>query len=415
MSLKSKLAALFAVGLVMSIIFSSPLVGAVAFIGLLFSQYSFKMNGFAYTAPNLDIVGACERIRKEASTLAGKNYAFNLQRKTGALDFITSPENGGVDAKLISYDSGKKLAKLYILYDQRTKACEITHDCYQSVCDDGSTPVRKDATITIDDCIKTPVRQYSNDDMVGLCNNTEEFMRTRGFNDLRAAREYFSEKILAELVGQIGINKQFDGGQVAAATYKTLDLIGADSNSQPIPLPGNFAKIPLDYENNQLTGTPWVVGQGNFELFWKLHGMSCCNATTPYGEANLSGDVRFYKDQAANSVLGTNRVLVGAFGAVHLLTWNENRNIVSTGVNSPDRFNIVIPDPAGYPFDWNLDFYFDNCTKTWKSMYSLTWGLFNTFRNDSFAADGEASNPDPSPDCNDELDGMLGVFGYNIT
>src|SRR5690606_30567724 len=146
-----------------------------------------------------DIVGACERIRIEAQTLARQNYAFNLQRKTGALDFITSPENGGVDAKLISYDNGRKLAKLYILYDQRTKRCQISHDCYSNVCDDGTTPVRKDATITIDNCIKTPVREYSNDDMVALCDNTNEFMRRRGFSDLRAAREYLSEAILSEL------------------------------------------------------------------------------------------------------------------------------------------------------------------------------------------------------------------------
>lgn len=361
---------------------------------------------------NLNIVGACERIRKEAETLAGQNYAFNMQRKTGALDLITSPENGGVDAKLISYNNGQKIAKLYILYDQRTKPCETTHDCYRTVCDDGTTPVRKDATITIDDCIKTKVREYSNDDMVALCDNTEEFMRRRGFSDLVAAREYFSEKILAELVAQIGINHQFDGGNVAAGTYKTLDLIGADSAGQPIPLPGNFAKMPLDYEENQLVGTPWVVGQGNFELFWKLHGMSCCNATTPYGDADIAGDVRYYKDQAANAVLGTNRVLMGAYGAIHLLTFNENRNIEASGVNTADRMNITIPDPAGYPFDWNLDFYFDNCSKSWKSMYSLTWGLFNTFRDDSFSSNSETEG---SPDCSDILDGMLGVFGYNIT
>jgi len=77
---------------------------------------------------NLDIVGACERIRKEAETLAGQNYAFNMQRKTGALDLITSPENGEVDAKLISWQNGQKIAKLHILYDQRTKPCETTHD-----------------------------------------------------------------------------------------------------------------------------------------------------------------------------------------------------------------------------------------------------------------------------------------------
>jgi hypothetical protein len=411
MSFKFKITITFFIGLVGAIAFSNLALGAVAFAGLMYTLYSFKEKRFAAN-PNLDIIGACERIRKEAAVLNKQNYAFNLQRKTGALDFITSPENGGVDASLISYDQGKKLAKLHFFYDQRTKRCQITHDQYQTVCDNGAMPARKEADVTISDNIKTPVRWMSNDDAAGLCTNTEAFFRERLTSDLRAAREYWSEQILADLVAQIGINVQFDGGQVAAGTYKTLDLIGADSAGQPIPLPGNFAKIPLDYENNQLMGTPWVIGQGNFELFAKLHQMSCCNSTTPYGDANLAGDVRFYKDQSANDILGTNRILVGAFGAIKLLTFNENRNIAATGVNTGRSFNIVVPDPAGYPFDWNLDFHFDECEKRWQYMYSVLWGTFNTFRNDSFASNADTTG---SPDCNDELDGMLGVFGYNIT
>lgn len=361
---------------------------------------------------NLNIVGACERIVKEAETLAGQNYAFNMQRKTGALDFITSPENGGVDASLISHQAGTKLAKLHIFYDQRTKPCETTDDCFSNVCDDGFTPLRKEADITISSCIKTKVRGYSNDDMAALCNNTEEFMRERGFSDLRAAREHWSEKILASMDAVRGQNRRFNGTTIAAGNNATVDILGVDTNSQPIPLPGNFAYMPLDYQNNQLQGTPAIIGQGNFELFWKLHGYSCCNASTPYGEANLSGEVRFYLDQAANTVLGANDVLMVAPGALHLLTFNENRNIAASGINSPDAFHIVVPDPAGYPFSWNLDFYFDHCDKVWKSQYSILWGMFNTFQADSFSSNAETTG---SPDCSDELDGLTGVFGYATT
>jgi hypothetical protein len=403
---------LFILGLVTSFFVASPTLAAVSFTGLLYtSAPSFKMTGFAFTAFNLNIVGACERIRKEAEELAGENYAFNMGRKNGALDAITSPDNGSpLETKFVSYD--EKIAKLVVFYDQRTKPCQITHDCYRSVCDTGTTPARKSFNFELDDCIKTPVREYTNDDMVALCKDTRKFMMERGFNDLRAAREYFSEQIMAYLVTQIGINHQFSGGDVAASTYKTLDLIGADSASQPIPLPGNFATMPLDYENNQLTGKPIVIGQGNFELFWKLHGMSCCNATTPYGDENLDGDVAFYKDQAANRVFGNNKVLMLAPGAIKLVTFNENRNIEKMGTNTNQNMSITVPDPAGYPFDWNLDLYWDICDKKWKMMYSISWGIFNLFQLDSFSSNSETTG---SPDCSDELDNMLGVFGYSIT
>lgn len=360
---------------------------------------------------NLDIIGACERIRLEAARLAGQNYAFNLRKKNGALSFITSQENGGVDADIISYNAGRKIAKAHVLYDQRTKSCQISDNCAQNVCDEGATPLRKEFDITIDECLKTPVREYSNDDMVALCDDTEEFMRRRGFSDLIAAHEFLNKKTLAYLDTQVGHNYEFDGSETTAGNYKSIDIIGT-AGGQPVPLPGNFAEVILDYENNQLMGVPAVIGQGNLDLFYKLHGWSCCNATTPYGDGNISGEAAFYKDQSANEILDANNFILAAFGAVHILTFNENANIAATGVNTADRMNIVVPDPFGMPFSWNFDFYFDNCSKSWKSMYSLLYGFFNVFQEDSFADTGDDSSPDTSPDCADDLIGMTGVFGY---
>jgi len=410
MSFKSKLSIVFILGFVLAIAFMNLPMAAIALFGLACNE---SQKGFAFVGlPNIDIVGHCERIQKEMATLAGQNYAFNLKKKTGALDFITSAENGGVDASLISYQSGKKIAKLHVLYDQRTKPCQIITDEDSTVCDEGSTPVRKEATITIGNHLKTPVREYSNQDMAALCKDTQEFIRTRMMSDIIAAHEVFDVRILATLDSTIGKNIEWDGTTTAAGQYKDIQLIENASSGQPVPLPGNWAKVLLDYEENQLTGVPAVIGQGNFDLFAKLHKMSCCNATTPYGEASIDGDARFYKSQNANAVLGSNKFILASFGSVRLLTFNENRNI---NINTPIQAHIVVPDPMGYGFDWNLDFYFDNCTKSWKSQLSLLWGTFNTFQDDSFSADGEGESPDSSPDCNDALDGMTGVFGYHAT
>lgn len=361
------------------------------------------------TLPNYDIVGACAAIREEAANLQGINSAYGLKRKTGMLDFITSPENGGTNSRLINYQD--KIATLQVFYDQRTKECQITDDCDISVCDPGVTPVRKQFLFEADNCMYTPVRAYSVSDMEALCKDTKTFMRERGFSDLRAAKEHLSAKILAEVDAMKGLSRNFDGSTTAAGTSRTIDLIGT-SGGQTIPLPGNFAEIPLTYETNQLNGSPAFIGQGNFELFWKLHGWSCCNATTPYGEANLEGDGRFYVDQAANSVLGNNDILMIAPGAVKFVHFTENSTVEKMGTNSNTYQSIVVPDPDGYPINWNFDLYYDICTKQWKSVYSILWGVFNTFRDDSFASNADTVG---SPDCSDELDGMTGVFGYTIT
>lgn len=359
--------------------------------------------------PNYDIVGACAAIREEAANLQGINSAYGLKRKTGMLDFITSPENGGVNARLISFQD--KIATLQVFYDQRTKECQITDDCDISVCDAGSTPVRKQFLFEADNCMYTPVREYSISDMEALCKDTKTFMRERGFSDLRAAKEHLSMKLLAEVDALKGKNLHFDGTTTAAGASKTVDLI-TTSGGQSIPLPGNYAQIALDYTTNQLNGNPSFIGQGNFELFWKLHGWSCCNATTPYGTANMEGDGRFYVDQAANSVLGANDILMIAPGAVKFVHFTENSLAEKMGTNSNTYQSIVVADPDGYPINWNFDLYYDICDKKWKSVYSILWGVFPTFRDDSFASNADTPG---SPDCSDELDGMNGIFGYSIT
>jgi hypothetical protein len=360
--------------------------------------------------PNYDIVGACQLMREEAKNLARENYAFGLQRKTGMLDWLTSPENGGTNARLIRREG--KLVKLEVFYDQRTKECQITDDCFVSVCDQGSTPVRKRFEFTMDNCIFTPVREYTLDDMIVLCKDTKTFMRERMESDMRAGREHLSLKMLGEVDALKGMNLLFGGGSIAAGGSKTVDLIANDTFGQSIPLPGNFAPVMLDYETNQLNGKPAFIGQGNFELFWKLHGWSCCNATTPYGTANLEGEGRFYVDQAANGVLGNNDILMVAPGAVKSVFFNENELVEKMGTNSPTTQSIVIDDFAGYPFKWNFDLYYDICDKKWKSVMSLQWGVFGTFQDDSFASNADTPG---SPDCSDELDGMTGVFGLTIT
>ena len=361
--------------------------------------------------PNFDIVGACQALRVENSDLQGVNDNYRLKRKTGMLDWLTSPENGGTNSRLINYDSNAKIAELEVFYDQRTKECETTDDCYASVCDTASTPLRKRYLFRIDNCVATKPREWSVNDLVALCKDPQKFMRERGFSDLRAAKEHLSRKMLAEVDAFKGVNNRWDGSVSAAGSSPSIDLIGT-SGGQDIPLPSNFAKVMLDYQTNQLNGNPAFIGEGNFQLFWKLHGYSCCNATTPYGEANFEEEGRFYIDQIANTVLGANDILMVAPGAVKAVFFNENNLVEKMGTNTAQNQSIVIPDPDGYPFNWNFDMYWDICDKKWKSMFSLMWGVFNTFQADSFSSNAETAG---SPDCNDELDGVTGVFGYSIT
>jgi hypothetical protein len=356
-------------------------------------------------------VGACDAVRREVTALAGENAPFNLGRETGALDYVTNSGGGaGIEYDIIS-SSDAVVKRARVLYDQRTRPCQVSTDPNTNICNDtGTTISRKEFFVDIDKKLSSPARYWTVEDMAVLCDpGKAEFMRQRLANDLRATRERWDEILLAEFNARVGKIYHWDGTTTAAGSYKSLQLLDNNSTGSPdqdIPLPGNYVNMLLDYENMQLGGVPAIIGQGYFHKFMMLQKMSCCNATTPYGEAVAGAGAAYYFDQAGNAVLGANKVVMATPGAIHLMTYNVN-NIIN--INTELEAHTVVRDPVYPNIYWNLDFKWDCTTNRWKYMYSIHWTLFNVFQTDSFGTDSG------TPDCGDELYGMNGLFGYQIT
>jgi hypothetical protein len=361
-----------------------------------------------------NIAGACENIRKEAEDLAGSNYAMDLARINGGLDFLTSPANGSVKSELITPagEDGAKLTTLKVLYDQPSRACQASTSLDTNICNDtATTTTRKQFFKTIGKKISSPPRFWSNNDLVIICKGSKEFIQERLKSDLRATRELLNEVILAELSAMKGKIYHWDGTETVAGSSKSLQLLRTE-NGQDLPQPANFVTIDQDFKNMKLTGTPALIGDGYFDRYIRLNNLACCNSSTPYADAVSNAGVAYYYDHKAGDILGANKVLVIPYGLIHMLTFNQNKNIadlLGNNGNVGSEFHMVIPDPDGYPFSWNFDMKWDCTTLRWKYMYSLHWDLFNIYQADSFASDTG------TPDCSDDLVGMNGVFSYQIT
>lgn len=370
-----------------------------------------------------NIVGACQNIEREAETLAGSNYAFMLGRANGALDFVTAADNGGVETELISKpgDNGNKLAKLRVYYDQPLRSCQASTSLTTNVCND--TPIsvaRKSFEKAIGKKISTPPMRFTNDELVIICQGSKEYIQKWLINSVRAAKERWNEVIIAELSTFRGKKYRHSGSEAPASEWTDLQLL-ASSGGQYLPLPGNYIQVEQDFRNMKLTGVPAIIGHGNLDTFYRLHGMSCCNQATPYAEALQGAGAAFFYDHVVGDVLGgANRFLVIPFGIIHILTFNENQNIITVNGKSDlgTEIHSVIPDPDGlttytngkrHPVMWNFDVKWDCTNKSWKYMFSLHWDIFNVYQSDSFASDTG------TPDCSDDLLGMTGVFGYNAT
>ncbi len=355
-------------------------------------------------ALNLDLAGSCSNILKNMSDLAKQNYAFNLGRKTGMLDFLTNPVNGSIKLDLNNTQMGKKYVETKLVYKQRTKPCEIlTDDSVGDVCDTATEPAEVSVNATITKRIGTRPKKFSNAKMINICQDTMGFIKEYLVSDMRALREKANEVLLALVEAEGGINYEFDGTTTAAGAAKSINLIKA-VNGLDVPDFANFGYIKLDYENNQLQGYPHIIGQGNIARFMDLAKWTCCNGANPYDNAIAQSGVAYYMDQAANSILGSNEFLVLAPNVTHLLWFNENNNI---GINTDLAQHIVVPDPVYPALKWDLDFKWDECDKAWIYKLSAWYDIFNAIPSDAFGDDST-----DSPDCNDERIGMTGILKY---
>lgn len=369
---------------------------------------------------NYDLGGACEKIIAQAKDYAGRNYPGpgGLGRAVGALDFITSPQNGGIKAELNNGSAGKKIKKARVFYKQRTKPCEILTGAAaksSALCDTPKEAEEKETTVEITGRLATQPRAFSNEKMVVICQDTQAFVNEFLMSDMRAMRETLSEQVLALMAAETGKNIHQSGETpTAAGAYKSKKLLATDANGQKVPLTGNYNDILMDYQNMQFQGVPALIGQGNLQTYFTLAGLACCNSTTPYGDALSRAGAAFFLDQAANNILGDggNRFLMAAFGISHLLWFNENNNI---DINTDVYKHIVIQDPVYPALKWDLDFKWDPCNdlgKVWLYQLSAYYDVFNIIQADSFAT---YDSPDPSPVCSDELLGVTGLWGYKAT
>jgi hypothetical protein len=359
-----------------------------------------------------DMAGTCALILKNAKDLAGQNYAFNLGRQTGALDFILSAQNGGLKSDYSQ--KSDKIVRARVTYKQRTKPCEIITGATAKetgICDPAIESEEKEVDVVLDGRITTQPRKFTNDKMMQICQDTQAFINEYLGSDMRALRERLDELILAAMAIDIGVKKRQNGATVAADVYTDVQLLGT-INAQPHPLFGNYQEGLIgDYYNMQFSGIPALIGQGNLQTFFGLAKMSCCNSSNiSYEAATAAAGAAFFIDQAANSVLGAaNRFLMAAFGASHLLWFNKNNSI---NINTPTNQHIVIPDPVYPRLKWDLDFKWDECNEVWIYQLSAFYDVFNIFQPDSFS---DMSGGAVSPDCNDELLGVTGLWGYNAT
>lgn len=362
------------------------------------------------TSPFVDLAGACAQITRQLSDLTKQNTPFGLARRTGALDLVLSPDNGSIKLDLTNTQAGKKYVKTKLHYKTRTKSCEwLTDANVPSVCDQGAEPEENSVTVNINKHFSSPLRSFSNSNMVNICQDTQQFVNEYILNDMRAGREKIDEYILSQIDSNVGrITHQDGSADTPPGGHKVKRILGTDATTgTQVPLFANYADVLLDYQYNQFNGVPMLLGDGYLQKFFMLSKFSCCNADgVAYDSAIAEAGAAFYLDPAASTYFGANSFVMVAPNTVHLMWFNENQNI---NIDTPLRRQIVVNDPIYPQLKWDLDFEY-TCDKVWTYKISAWADTFIAIQSDAFGTDNSPQNA-----CEDQLAGVNGIFGYTAT
>lgn len=356
----------------------------------------------------VDLAGTCERLLANMRDITGPNYAFDLTRPNGTLDFLFSPMGGGARADLSSVQEGRKYRTVRVHYKKRFNRCDLAHDAaVGDICDTPAEPAESSTTIEITKRIglAQPLK-FSNDKMINICENTQGFINEYLLAAMKNLREGVNDASLALIDAGAGRNHAYDGQEYSEITNKSLELLTTTGGIQT-PNFANFADIDLDFRHNQMLGTAGLIGEGILSKFMTLMNFSCCNAPgVAYDAAIAKVGNAFFLDHGANRVLGANEFLVVAPGTVSLLWFNRYRNV---NIQSPILSHFVIPDPVYPGLAWDATFEWSKCDEAWLFHLKADYDIF-TPPTDQFGSEDLSS-----PTCEDDLVGTTGIFHYRAT
>lgn len=210
--------------------------------------------------------------------------------------------------------------------------------------------------------------------------------------------------LLTAMVANFGINVR-TGNNATAAINISKDL-------QIQSLTQGLVQILADYQDNELAGTPNVVGSGLFRNFHMLQQFKQMDFSGINTQAQMN-QFNFFYDRKASTIMGTNQIAVVAPGSVQMIEWMQNVGAFAGDKGS--SFFGTLTDPY-FGIRWDYQFKYVDCPTTYTNAYSGAtatidrgWLLLISKNYDMFVT------PSDAYDGADVLHGVNGLLRYTIS
>lgn len=300
--------------------------------------------------------GLCQKLQTTLNRTAGQNAPALKRDRVGYLEALLSEANtAGVEMIPIETNGKKRLVQ--IDYYQRGTGADINGDlgCTEDV---EQEPFEK--IVDVSDSVSSKGLIFNEDEMRKLCEGDDVWVSNIVMAQMNAVNVALNKHLL-------GLQAANFGNFADGTTQKSVKLFEDTSNAAR-GIAG--AQIKHEYDKTAASGTPIIVGGGNFDLFAKVNQIACCNQLGV--DMSQVSDWAYYYDRFTETEIGANRFVVMAPGATQLVTWNK---YVGSYAKRNDVFEHgTITDPfTGLTYD--LKVHYDDCNDKWVIKFFVHFSL----------------------------------------
>lgn len=356
-------------------------------------------------------LGYCEALLLHLRSIAGDNYPGTKVTPPGFTQMLIDNPDRPQSIGEAFTDGHKRSVR--IKYKTRSVISQVSTS---RSCDYNIVPAYKETTASVNQFVQLglriddeTIRNYCKDASATVqIGQPATSMMAEHLDSILHAMNGLIQKmddvLLTSMTAQFGVNVRT--GNNAATTINISKDLQIQSLTQ------GLIQILADYEDNELNGTPLVVGSGLFRNFARMQKFKQMDFSGIDTQAQMD-EFKFYYDRKAATIMGTNQIGVFAPNTVHLIEYMQNVGGFA-GTKGASTFGTLTDPYTGMRWDFQFKYY--DCPTTVTNAYSGTtstidrgWVLLISKNYDLFV------NPADAFDGADVLHGVNGSLRYTIS
>jgi hypothetical protein len=309
------------------------------------SQSHAKCRKHTYNILNKMSLGFAPYLLKSIAQVALENNPEMVLDPAGAFNLLNSQKAASVVSESPAANGHRR--QVNVKYQQRATPSQVADTIS---CDNVIVPIYNETTVSVD--IKKQLGIYIDDETIARYMDEASRTVAVGLPQTQFMAEFLFSvmtstnalvqaldiEVLTKLATNVGVNV-VSGNNSATA-------INIPLNTTVNPLNNSINKILTDFNKNGLKGTPQILGAG---LFWDFVTQQPFK-TSDFNGLNTAAQAskfQFYADLNAETVLGTNQVLVVAPNSIQRVDYITNQGFRAGLKGASYFFTIDLPMQIG--------------------------------------------------------------------